>query len=181
MKYALLVIKLLIIAFLARLLFFLATGYDPASAGYRPPITIFIIDTINLFIHEAGHFFMRPFGMSVYILGGSLIQCLIPLALVIVTFRRNISYIAYPAFWLGENFLNVSVYIQDAPYRKLKLIAQGLIHDWHWLLSDNLDLASPLATTVQLTGLLICFAGLLAGIWFAIKDFREYKEDFTHD
>lgn len=181
MKYALLVIKLLVILYLGRLLFFLATGYDPALPGYRPPLGIFIIDTINLFIHEAGHWFLRPFGMFVHILGGSLVQCLLPLALVIVTLRQNISHVVYPGFWLGENLLNVSVYIADAPSRKLKLIAKGLIHDWNWLLSDNLDLASPLATTVSLLGLFMCAASLVAGVIFAIRDFREFRLDFTED
>ena len=181
MKYVLLAAKLLIFVYLGYVLFFLATGYEPAEPGYRPPLSIFLIDTINLFIHEGGHFFLRPFGMFIYILGGSLVQCLLPLALVIVTLRQNISHVVYPGFWLGENLLNVSVYIQDAPTRKLKLIAQGLIHDWNWLLSGDLELASPLGATVQIAGLLICFASLVTGIWFAIKDFREFTLDYTQD
>ncbi len=181
MKYALLFAKLLLLSYLSYLLFFLATGYDPASPGYRPPMGIFIIDTINLFIHEAGHFFLRPFGMFVHMLGGSLLQCLLPLALVTVTFRRNISHVVYPGFWLGENLLNVSVYIGDAPYRKLKLISRGLVHDWNWLLSNNLELAAPLATTVSILGLLLCTASLIAGVVYAIRDFRDFELVCTHE
>ena len=181
MKYAILVIKLLIVSYCTYLLIFLATGYEPATPGFRPPFSIFIIDTMNLFIHEAGHFLLRPFGMFVHILGGSLVQCLLPLALVIVMLRQNISHVVYPGFWLGENLVNVSVYIQDAPFRKLRLIAQGLIHDWNWLLSGNLELASPLATTVSILGLVVCGASLFAGIIFAIKDFKAFRLDYTQD
>jgi hypothetical protein len=119
--------------------------------------------------------------MFVHILGGSLVQCLLPLALVIVTLRQNISHVVYPGFWLGENLLNVSVYIQDAPFRKLRLIARGLIHDWSWLLSGNLELASPLATTVSILGLVVCAASLVCGIAFAVKDFKEFQSDHTDD
>ncbi len=64
MKYAVLALKLLVLSYLAYLLFFLATDYEPALAGYNLPFAIFVIDTINLFIHEAGHFFMPRSGSS---------------------------------------------------------------------------------------------------------------------
>jgi hypothetical protein len=173
MRYAAFGLRLLVLFFLAYLLYFLATGYDPASPGYRPPFAIFVIDTINLFIHEAGHFFLRPFGMWVHIIGGSVFQCLIPLALAVVTWRQSPQQAAYPAFWFGENLANVSVYIKDAPVRQLKLIAKGLIHDWNWLLAGNLEAAAPLGDVVFVTGLLFCAASLGFGFYHAVRSFRE--------
>jgi hypothetical protein len=173
MKYAALALKLLVLSYLAYLLFFLATGYEPALAGYRPPFVIFVIDTINLFIHEAGHFFLKPFGMLIHIIGGSLFQILLPLALLIVTWRQDVRQISYAGFWLGESFINVSVYIKDAPFRQLKLIARGLIHDWSWLLSGNLEAAELLGQVVFVVGLLVCAGSVGAGIVFAIQKFRE--------
>jgi len=175
LKYALLIAKILVFAYLGYLLSFLATGYDPASGAFNPPFLIFIIDLINLFIHEAGHAFLRPFGMVVHMLGGSLFQVLLPLALVVVTARKKLSHAVYPAFWLGENLVNVSAYIRDAPFKRLKLIAQGLIHDWNWLLGGNLDLAEPLGVTVFVTGLTLCAVALVAGALLAIRDFRNYR------
>jgi hypothetical protein len=116
--------------------------------------------------------------MVVHLLGGSLFQILLPLALAVVTARKKLSHAVYPAFWLGESLVNVSVYIKDAPYKRLKLIAQGLIHDWNWLLGGNLDLAEPLATTVFLLGIVICAAALMVGLVLAVRDFRQYQLTF---
>src|SRR6266545_5228189 len=135
MKHITLALKLLVLVYLGSLVYFMLETGGPAEGGYHPPFSLFVLDTINLFIHEAGHFFLKPFGMWVYILGGSFIQCVIPLMLAIVTWQQNIAHVAYPAFWFGENLINVSYYVRDAPYKHLRLLASGLIHDWNWLLS----------------------------------------------
>ena len=175
MKYAVLTLKILLLSYLSYLLYFLMTAYDPASSGYRPPFVIFVLDTINLFIHEAGHFILKPFGMSVHVIGGSLFQILLPLALAIVTWRQNADQIVYPGFWLGENLVNVSVYIGDAPYKQLRLIARGLIHDWNWLLSGNMEMAEPLSDTVFVAGLIVCAASLSLGVYSAVKRFSSIE------
>jgi len=173
MKIAILVVKLLLLLFLGYLLVFLAGEYHPEIPGYRPPFAIFVVDTINLFIHEAGHFFFKPFGMWIHVLAGSLFQILLPLALVVVTWRQNPGQAPWPAFWFGENFVNVSVYIKDAPHMQLKLIAAGLIHDWNWLLNDNLEAAEPLGDIIFGLGILICAASIALGAFLAVRSFRE--------
>ena len=173
MRNALLALKIVFFLYLGYLLVFLATGYSPESPGYHPPFVIFVLDTINLFIHEAGHLFLKPFGMWIYIFGGSFFQCFLPAVLLFVTWRQNFRQIPLAGFWLGESLVNVSVYIKDAPYRHLRLLAQGLIHDWNWLLSGNLDAAEPLGDIVFVLGLLICLASVGAGIWFAVQSYRE--------
>ncbi|MDH3251407.1 MAG: hypothetical protein OEM41_01375 [Ignavibacteria bacterium] len=173
MHTLILTLKLLFYSYLGYLLFFLATGYHPEQAGYNPPFVIFVVDTINLFIHEAGHFFLKIFGKFINILGGSFFQILIPGLLVFTTWRQTITQIALPGFWLGESMVNVSVYIRDAPFRHLRLIARGLIHDWNWLLSGNMEAAEPLADIVFICGLCICAASLGAGVYFAVRVFRE--------
>ena len=174
MKYAVLTIKLLFWAFATYLFIFLVASYDPTVPGYSPPFALFVIDRINLFIHEAGHLFFRLFGMWMHIIAGSLFQVLLPLALLIVTWRQNVAQIGYPGFWVGESLVNVSVYIKDAPHKQLKLIAKGLIHDWNWLLSDNLEAAEPLRDIVFLLGITVCALSMGAGVYFAIRAFTEY-------
>jgi hypothetical protein len=173
MRYALLVLKLLVLAYLGYLVYFFLTTDGPAAPGYNPPFFVWVTDTINLFIHEAGHFFLKPFGMWIYIFGGSFVQCLLPLALTIVTWRQNAAQVSYPAFWFGENLINVSYYIKDAPYKHLKLIAAGLIHDWNWLLSDYLDSAEMIGNMVWGFGLVACVASLVAAAYSAIQSSRE--------
>ncbi len=173
MRTASLVARLILFGYLAYLLFFLATGYEPARRPYNPPFIIFVVDTINLYIHEAGHLFLKPFGRFIEILGGSLFQFLLPLALVIVSWKQNVRTVPYGLYWLGENMVNVSVYIKDAPYKQLHLIASGLIHDWNWLLNGDPDIAEPLGIGVQILGLTACFAAIGMGTLYAVKAYRE--------
>ena len=173
MRTASLVFKSLIGLYILYILYVLATAYAPGERPSNPPFLLFVMDTINLFIHEAGHFFMKPFGQVIYVLGGSAVQVLLPLALLVVTWMQRGRQAPYPAFWTGESMINVSVYIADAPERRLKLIASGLKHDWHWLLSDNLEAAEPLAVIVYSIGMLLCVGALAAFLVFAVIDYRE--------
>ena len=176
-----LIFRIAVLFYLGRLLFFLSTGYSPAGPGYDPPFIIFLLDTVNLFIHEAGHFFFKPFWMWLEILSGSLVQVLLPLALVIVTFRENPASSAYAGFWLGESMINVSAYIKDAPYMKLKLIARGLIHDWNWLIGSNEETASLLGGAMFGLGILVVASSIAFGVSYVIRGFREARESGAED
>lgn len=171
-------IGLLFWLYIGYLTVFLMTSYTPALPGYSPPFVLFVLDTINLFIHEAGHLFFRLFGMWMHIIAGSFFQVALPVALLIVTARQNLHQVGLPGFWVGESMVNVSVYIRDAPHQQLKLIAKGLIHDWRWLLSDNLEAAEPLADIVFAFGILLCIASVGAGIGFIVHGYlKERKGD----
>lgn len=173
MRYALLSMKLLVYAYLGYLLYVLAVEYDPTNPTFRPPFILFVVDWMDLFIHEGGHFLFRIFGQWLYILGGSLTQILLPGLAVFVTFRQDRRWIGLPLFWLGDNMVNVSVYILDAPYRRLHLLASGLIHDWNWLLNGDETSAEIIGGIVQWLGLLTCATAIGLGVWFAITIFRE--------
>jgi hypothetical protein len=168
-----LVLKLLGLSYLAYLLYVLAFAYDLSSPAFSPPFVLWLLDTVNLFIHEAGHFFLKPFGKWIYVFGGSFFQVLLPLLLALVGLRRSYRQTILPAFWCGENLANVSVYIRDAPFRHLKLIARGVIHDWNWLLSDDLDSAGTVADIVLGSGLLLCAIAIGIGVFAAIQSYRE--------
>jgi hypothetical protein len=73
--------------------------------------------------------------------------------------------------------INVSVYIADAPFRKLKLIASGLIHDWNWLLSGDLEAAEPLSIIVYGLGFFLCFAALVGFLVWAVMAYREAEAE----
>jgi len=179
MKQTILIVKLILFAYLAYLLYFLSAEYDPVSTDFRPPFLLWITDWMNLYIHEAGHLLFRIFGRWLYFLGGSLTQILLPLALVLIIARQRNWYIGAAGFWLGENMVNVSIYIKDAPIRKLHLIGQGLIHDWNWLLSGNLETAEPLSDGVFIIGIIVCAASIITGTIFSVRDFRWYEEQLS--
>ncbi len=151
----------------------MATGNAPQAPDHNPPATLWILDLINLYVHEAGHFFFSPLGRFLHILGGSLLQILLPLTLTVVTFREAPHHAAYPLFWTGESLVNVSPYIADAPAMKLPLIAKGLIHDWNYLLRGRLDWAEPLGEAAFLLGIITCTTAVGGGIYFAVRSYLQ--------
>jgi hypothetical protein len=96
------------------------------------------IDNADLVIHEAGHFFFMFFGKFIYTAGGSLMQILLP-GLLVWYFLSN-SYktgIQVCLLWLGQNFVNVSVYAADARAQLLPLLGGNKVyHDWHYMLGE---------------------------------------------
>jgi hypothetical protein len=91
------------------------------------------LDRANLAFHEAGHLFLAPFGRTLHLLGGTLFQLAVPLAVMIHFLRRERPFAAATAaWWLGENLLNVAVYMADARELRLELVGGGE-HDWNSL------------------------------------------------
>ncbi len=128
---------------------------------------IWILDTIDLFIHEAGHLILSIFGKFMSFLGGSLFQIIIPAAVAIVYGRANFQSLPFSLYWTGQSIINVSIYIADAPYLKLQLISRAATHDWSWLLNrcGLLENAGEIAWVVNAAGLLTCAAGIGIGIY----------------
>jgi len=96
------------------------------------------IDNADLIIHEAGHFFFRFFGKFIYTAGGTLMQIILP-SLIAWYFFRNLyrTGVQISLLWLGQNFINISVYAADAQTRKLHLLGGSKVyHDWHFMLSE---------------------------------------------
>lgn len=97
-----------------------------------------LLDNIDLVIHEAGHFFFSLFGRFIYTLGGTLMQIILPLIIASYFFRNNYrTGVQFGLLWLGQNFINISVYAADAQARKLPLLGGNkAYHDWHYLLGE---------------------------------------------
>ncbi len=95
-----------------------------------------ILDHVNLVFHEAGHFFFSWFGRTVMILGGTLGELIVPLAIATYFFwRRDTAGTAFAAFWFFENFLYVGTYMADARTLALPLVGSG-DHDWEILFAQ---------------------------------------------
>ena len=97
-----------------------------------------LLDNINLVIHEAGHFFFSLFGKFIYTLGGTLMQIILPSVIAAYFFRNNYrTGVQFGLLWLGQNFINISVYSADAQARKLPLLGGNKVyHDWQYLLGE---------------------------------------------
>ena len=79
---------------------------------------------IDLVFHEAGHVIFGFFGQFIGVLGGSLNQVLVP-AVCTAVFLARTQYgsAAVTLFWTGQSLADVAVYLAD-----------GLIHDWNFIL-----------------------------------------------
>lgn len=96
---------------------------------------------INLPFHEAGHILFRPLGRFMTVLGGSMMQLIVPAVVLIVFLRKKNPFGAtIGLWWLGESAMDLAPYINDA--RALKLILLGGVtgqdvanyHDWEYIL-----------------------------------------------
>jgi hypothetical protein len=97
-----------------------------------------LLAPLNLGIHEAGHFVFRPFGDVMTVAGGSLLQCLAPLAAIWMFLRQPDWFgAAFCVGWLSTNLHGVGTYMADADAMRLPLVTVGsgesVTHDWRFL------------------------------------------------
>ncbi len=151
---------------------FILNGIDWESIGGS------FLHGANLAFHEFGHLFFRPFGEFMGILGGSLFQVLLPLALLAVfAVRQRDNFAAAVAlWWCGQNFVDLAPYIRDAEYRVLPLVGGGgeESHDWGNLLAmlDALDSCYALARSSFTLGALVMVAALAWGAYLLVLQRR---------
>ena len=144
---------------------------------------------VNLPFHEAGHILFRIFGQFMMMLGGSLMQLLVPficLAAFLVktrdTFAASVSL-----WWLGQSLIDLAPYINDA--RKLQLILLGGVtgrdvgdfHDWEFILR-NLGLLKYdhlLAETAHLSGALFMICALVWGGYILVKQYKNVRAEWS--
>lgn len=90
---------------------------------------------IDLVFHEAGHVILGFFGRFIAVLGGSTMQVLVPLVCTVAFLtRRQAASAAATLFWTGQSLADVAVYVADGKAMALPLLAEGLIHDWNYIL-----------------------------------------------
>lgn len=127
-------------------------------ARFRNPEHWDLLDDVNLAVHEAGHVFFQPLGDPLVVLGGSLLQVMVPAAFVAYFLRRQDIFAAsVVSAWLGASLTNVALYIGDARAQDLPLLGgENVIHDW-WYLFTEWDLLPhdlTIANWVRLVGAL---------------------------
>ena len=143
-----------------------------ANTGQR---WVFLLDSANLALHEAGHPILGLLlGDRVSVYGGTLSQLLFPIV-ASATFWRRREALAFAlcAVWLFENFWNVARYMADARAQVLPLVGSGE-HDWteifsRWgVLGGDTGIAG-LVTLLGWVGVLIAW-GWLARRWWLDRE-----------
>ncbi|MFH1422533.1 MAG: hypothetical protein ABIH42_07475 [Planctomycetota bacterium] len=143
---------------------------------------------LNLGIHELGHFVFALFGEFIGILGGSLLQCLVPVISVYMFWRMHDYFgITFCFGWLSTNFFYVATYVADARAMALPLVSPGggyVIHDWNYLLSrlGILDMDTTLAFLLRFAAVVSMFIFYIAGGYllyrmFTLKGKLPFPED----
>ncbi len=94
------------------------------------------IDYVNLINHEAGHIVFSIFGYFLTILGGTLLQLIVPTVFIgYFAINREQYSASLLLYWLGLNLFNISVYAGDALKMQLPLLTGDTdTHDWNQLL-----------------------------------------------
>ncbi|MGZ4992062.1 MAG: zinc ribbon domain-containing protein [Methylobacter sp.] len=135
---------------------------------------------VNLVFHEAGHLLFRPFGSFITSLGGTLGQLLMPSICtgVLLIKTRDPFGASVSLWWLGENFLDIAPYMNDARAGQLPLLGGNFghsapygVHDWQYLLTESglLQYDHVLAKAAFAAGTVIMLLSLLWGGFLLIK------------
>ena len=156
----------------------LMAAYGIACA--RDPQDGSMLDRVNLVAHEAGHLFFSWFGERIQVAGGTLGQLFVPAAFgVYFWFRKEFYSSMVAAFWLGQNFLGISVYISDAQAMELPLLSIGggsdTIHDWNYMLSKLgvLRWDHTLGATAFWTSVLIMTVAVAGSVYYSFRPVGE--------
>lgn len=168
-----------VLVFLIIIIWGLKFIFTPMESNYTGRS---FLHMINLPFHEAGHIIFSPFGEFLSVLGGSLMQLLIPLICFFVfiiktkdTFAASVSL-----WWLGQSFMDLAPYINDA--RELKLILLGGVtgrevpgyHDWEFILT-KLGLLRHDHTLADISNTIGILLMLTTFIWAGYLLFKQFK------
>lgn len=144
------------------------------------PIMMFL-HNVNLIFHEAGHVIFSFFGEFLHILGGSLMQVLVPTVIAgYFLLHRQFYACAIALCWSGQSLWDVSIYIKDAQERVLPLLGgENVMHDWHFLLLDMNLLAKGqmVGNSVFFVGSLVYLGAIVMGFYYSQTASRLIAED----
>ena len=133
----------------------LVAGWSAFVRGSRVPL----LGMVDLAVHEAGHVLFLWAPRDLMLVMGNGLQVLVPLtfAVAFVLRHRDLAGGAAALAWASTSLQDASVYIADAPVRRLPLLGPESSHDWWQLLGAHgwLGAADELSRLVWLTGLLV--------------------------
>jgi len=145
-------------------------GLRLARVPVGPAIADSFLHLVNLPFHEAGHLIFAPLGRFMSVLGGSLMQLLVPTvcAGTLLLRTRDPFGAACCVWWFGENLLDLAPYIADARALQLVLLggrtgAEVEGHDWEFLLESIgwLHLDQTLGLVTHRVGVLVMLTAII--------------------
>ena len=154
---------------------FISKNFDPVDSFLHYP---------NLVFHEAGHIIFSFLGDFMGTLGGSLLQIIMPITVMIHFLRlKNRFGASMGLWWVGQSLIDVAPYIGDAKEQKLMLLggvtgkdAPGY-HDWNNILSrfNLLDQAKLFGDIAYFVGALIILTALYWALNSLLQEWKNLK------
>lgn len=142
---------------------------------------------VNLPFHEAGHIFFRLFGSFITSLGGTLGQLIMPL-ICMGTFlikTRDTFAASFCLWWLGQNFIDIAPYIDDASRLTMPLLGGNIgmdspygFHDWEFILKESglIKFDHIIASLSFNSGKLLMILSFFWAGYLLIKEYRIIKK-----
>lgn len=130
---------------------------------------------ITLAFHELGHVLAAPLGTTPMLLGGSVLQLLVPAAAGAYLLLRQHDWfgLAVCGVWLSTSLFELAAYIDDANRGQLPLVGLGedVVHDWDALLThfQLLNQAQKLASGTFALGLLTLVGSAGFALWLLVE------------
>jgi hypothetical protein len=155
-----------------------------ARAPMGPSVMESFLHLPDLVFHEAGHVLFSPFGRFMTVLGGSLMQCLVPVVIAVVFVRQHQPFsAAVGAWWAGQNLVDLAPYIADARALNLVLLggrtgAEVEGHDWEFILTalGAVHLDRTLGLWAHYGGVLLMVASMAFAAWTLVRPGRPEAE-----
>lgn len=155
-------IKIFIVLFISSYMFYYITSLSEWH----------FIDNVNLIFHEAGHVIFGFLGNFIGMLGGTLMQILIPILLSFYFFRNNDYFSAsLLLFWVSQNLFNIFIYMKDAVKMELPLLGgDSVYHDWNYIFSslNLLDYTRQISLFVYIIGIIVLIFAIILSYRFSI-------------
>jgi hypothetical protein len=138
---------------------------------------------ITLAFHEMGHIVFIPFGRTMTIAGGSIMQLLVPLAAAIYLWKKQNDWFGFGvglAWWAFAAF-ELATYVGDAARMELPLVGfgGGCHHDWATLLTQwrVIDHCDAFATCIRIVAGAVWLFAMTLMLYIALKiAMRVYSE-----
>ena len=134
---------------------------------------------MNFGAHEFGHLLFALSGSEfVTVLGGSLMQLLVPVGAALAVRRaHDFVGVAVCGLWLASSLGDLSWYVGDARALDLELVSmggEGDDHDWNYLLRTMgwLHRDTAIAAAMRRVGTLLLLASFAFGAWVCWRMWR---------
>ncbi len=150
-------------------IYFIWCAYDPQNAVF--------LHIVYTPFHEAGHMLFIPLGRFMSVAGGSLFQIVVPAVFFgYFVYHKKPFSASIVLFWVGQSFVDVYVYANDAVVMELPLLSgvtgsEGGFHDWNYLLTETglLNKTPLVAKLIRFAGNLIILVAIIGSFFYATE------------